>query len=496
MQPWEHSTPRRADLGSVAFRSIPSLIFGLTLFPNVAFFPFIPTNNQPVAAIAIMAFWLVFRRAKISLNRFTSPIVILIVLLTIYAVFTAVLRPEGAPRGASAPGFITYFASYREVGLTYFSYLIGPTIFLYLLYNFRQVSPRVVEAFLIFQGAICLLQTFGNGALRQLLASGIGWMFIGFSSEPFAFGRGVAGTFPEPSHLGRYLIVLAALLLYFRSSGQISRRRLVQFLSLIGALVIMNQSLTFLTLLLVWLSLQAVAAALTGRFKQAGAIVFGLLLAGQIMASLPATSRLSTLPVKMTELSGRSTDFEVLDLQLLGGIRLIHMLVGYRAVTLFPAGQGLGSYLHNLPETAGLLGINIYEAHFYRHVVSEVGRDGVITKPNGYAAQLTYDMGVFGLAAIALLIFTILSEAAQSFRSREHIWPVPLLGVFLLMFYTTTSFPVPWIMLAFVNLYRIPALPESGPAAGDAEAKNRRSASTLPESWYRPPTLPGQEQGS
>ena len=107
MQTWEHSTPRRADLGSVAFRSIPSLIFGLTLFPNVAFFPFIPTNNQPVAAIAIMAFWLVFRRAKISLNRFTSPIVILIVLLTIYAVLTAVLRPAGAPRGASAPGFIT-----------------------------------------------------------------------------------------------------------------------------------------------------------------------------------------------------------------------------------------------------------------------------------------------------------------------------------------------------------------------------------------------------
>ncbi len=59
-------------------------------------------------------------------------------------------------------------------------------------------------------------------------------------------------------------------------------------------------------------------------------------------------------------------------------------------------------------------------------------------------------------AAVGFLIWAVLAVVVRNFRSRGAFWAVPLLGIVLLLFYTTTSFPVPWIMLAFIALYDHP----------------------------------------
>lgn len=435
----------------------PTLVFVFALFPNVALFPFIQANNQPVAALIIIGSWAFLSTGRVPVNRMVSFFYVLLGLLAVYGFLTLALSSGVADN--REPGFVNYAASPMEVVLTFVSYLVGPVIFLFLLYNFRQVRPGAIKAFIILQLAVCVGQMFASGIVGPLFDATMGDLFVGFSSQRYTLGRGVAGTFPEPSHLGRYVVVALGLLLVYRRRSQITEKEFRYYgLATVG-LVMMNQSLTGLVILLAWVLGQLVLQWTSGNVVRGG-VLTTLMIAGITGVLLaPETVRWGSVADKVSELVAVSGDMNPLDLQIIGGIRLIHMLVGYGSMFLFPLGQGMGSYLHTLPETAIRLGIDIEQARFYRSIVADVGLENVITKPNGYGAQLAYDMGILGLIPVFMLGIAIVRVSVRALPYRASWWTLPLIGLVLVLFYTPTTLPVPWILLALIAFY--PEMPPS-----------------------------------
>jgi len=433
------------------------MVFVFALFPNVALFPFIQANNQPVAALIIIGSWAFLSTGRVPVNRMVSFFYVLLGLLGIYGFLTLALSSGMADN--REPGFVNYSAPPAEVVLTFVSYLIGPIIFLFLLYNFRRVRPGAIKAFIVVQFSVCLGQMFASGFIGPLFDATLGTFFVGFSSQRYTLGRGVAGTFPEPSHLGRYVVVALGLLFIYRHRKQITEGEFKLYSVLTVGLLLMNQSLTGLVILLAWLIGQLVLHWASGNVVRGGALTTLLMLGIAAVMLAPETARWSTVGDKVSALAAVSADLNPLDLQILGGIRLIHMLVGYGSILIFPFGQGLGSYLHNLPETAVRLGIDIQQASFYRNVVADVGLENVITKPNGYGAQLAYDMGILGLIPVIMLTVAILRVSTRALPYGASWWTLPIIGLVLVLFYTTTTLPVPWILLAFIAFY--PGMPPS-----------------------------------
>jgi hypothetical protein len=206
-------------------------------------------------------------------------------------------------------------------------------------------------------------------------------------------------------------------------------------------------------LLLAWFFLQLGMLFCSGRLLRGVAATIGLAFLVFLVALVPESNRIGSAIPKVASVYEALPNLTILDLQIFGGFRPVGMVTGYLSISVFPFGQGLGSYLHNFPETARLLGIDVFGTGYYRHVVAEIGREHIITKPNGYGAQLAYDMGIIGLLLLISFSIFVIRCALSNLRNGGLNWGLPIIGLFLVLFYTTTTFPVPWILLAFMAFY-------------------------------------------
>ena len=423
------------------------------LFPNINFFPFLNSNNQPVAFIIVIVAWLLGLSYKIRINGYTIFLLAVIALTAFHAVFSLSLMGVFPTRTYPYPGFYNFPINAFSTALTFISYLVGPIIFIYMLYNIKKISLWVILFFILVQLGFGVLQYFGFDAIRESMQSLFSGILIGFSSGKFEFGRGIAGTFPEPSHLGRYLLVITGLLLCHWHQNRNHRKLILAGFIGVLCLMALNQSLTVVAIFALWAGLQLVLSLLSRRFLHVSWALVICLLFLLVLFLVPETSRIYIIFEKFQLLKFIIDDFELIDLQIFGGIRFINMTIGYLSAFHFPLGQGIGSYLYTLPQTANLVGVDIWSTNYYQEHVAVVGISNILTKPNGYGAQLAYDFGIPGILLLLCLAYAVIAAAVKNIKYQLMFWGLPLVGLMLIAFYTTTTFPAPWILLALIGYY-------------------------------------------
>lgn len=418
-------------------------VFILCCFPNINAFPFLTNvNNQPIAAILII-FYFMFNFKALLQNKFSGYLLVLLLILFVYALLSAfaIWRFNYEPR----------FFVVMTIG---FSYLVGPLIMIYLHGNYHRLGERLLQFVVGFQVLVVLVQRSGISPLQNAMDVLLGSVLIRFSSEVLTtLDRGAVGTYVEPSHLGRYAIIyfLATIFIYRNRKTLSVRKYLLLAASLF--LLVASQSISAVAITALGIGLLFLKSLMLFRLGTIlQAAVIGITI-GLIVLFAGENSRFAVIPEKLAFLAfivETTEQFEVLDLQNFGGIRLVNMVIGYKALAEFPFGQGIGSSNWTMLDTAYQVGVPLLETNLYQEI--EKGNTDVegVRKPQGIGAQYAYDFGWLGIVCIFFLAGPLLLHFL-SIRTVSILVVTPLLGLFMILFYTTTTFPVPWMMVALVG---------------------------------------------
>ncbi|MCG8622509.1 MAG: hypothetical protein MJE68_11015, partial [Proteobacteria bacterium] len=331
-----------------------------------------------------------------------------------------------------------------------FAYLVGPLLMVYFHRKYVLISYRLLHFTIGFQLVIVLVQYSGLGFLQSWLAVILDPLFIGYKPSALTeLGRGVSGSFVEPSHLSRYAILYMVLSLYLFNRSPVGKVHKYTLIFLALSLLIASQAITGILVLLIIGGLFLFKSLIARKIKPS----FQILLLGSVLIigvlAAESGSRFSAIGEKFEILVNFEDDFSVLDLENFGGIRLVNTVIGLKSITIYPFGQGIGSAPHTILDTSYQLNIPLLETNLYRRIQSGDTESKGSIKPQGIGAQYIYDFGIFGLICACLLAVPIIRSFFKS-RNTDVVSVAPLAGLLLVLFYSTTTFPMPWLLMALI----------------------------------------------
>jgi hypothetical protein len=450
-----------------AMRLLTGFIFILVCIPNINFFFFLKgVNTQPVSALVI-ALYYVLNTRKLFASKFANFFfyLLLLILSHLFILFSLSVLGSGQRGG---PGFYTYELSMINGVLTFIAYLIGPLILLYFSQNFRYLSARVLQFSVLIQVVVVVIQFSGVSFLQNSLAAVLDPVLINYNPTVLTdIGRGASGTYVEPSHLARYAILFIVLSTLLNRTGALSKPQMVVLIGLSTFLLLASQAITGIGIFALFGIAVVVKSLLQGKFSPfLSAAIIGSLILGALSLSTENT-RLHSIYAKVDQVRRVVDHATVLDLQILGGIRMINTVIGYKAITKFPFGQGLGSYLTTMYNTAYLVNVRLEDTNLYRSIRAGKQSRMLVTKPQGVGSQYSYDFGILGIIAIIFLIIPVLKHFLFERRSAGLLGVAPAVGLVLILFLSTTTLPMPWLLVATMTI--IPGALTRKPASAKTE---------------------------
>jgi hypothetical protein len=167
---------------------------------------------------------------------------------------------------------------------------------------------------------------------------------------------------------------------------------------------------------------------------------------------------------------GKLLTLETLDF--FASMRFVSVYVGFASVGRSVVGLGMASAFSRYADVSRSFGIEpLSIMHLRRFNVENI-------KPASYFSQLGLDMGFVGvLLCIPVLMYLLRRFRAMSRRSSESaVYAMALLGLFQLLFMSTTTIPAPWLCLTLIAGWRARELSwEPTFAASDTHAPSEET---------------------
>jgi hypothetical protein len=425
-----------------------NLAFFFSFFPFIRVVPWIDASVQPISALLAFVIILLFGVKK---DRVCVTVLLLVVAVLGYLMI-------GMARGVSIVQ-----AVYLTVG-----YLMPLWLFLALRDNSRLLSVKVYLAAVGIYLIVGALQYF---ELLVWSEPHLGPVFPNISSPPKE-PRGVNFVATEPAHAGTIIVLMLVTGLYFYQTGQLSRRGINWIAVAVAIMFFLNRSGTVLVLLSLFVLAYACMSAMY-RPVLVNARLLAIILAVVIalwggIDTLIETYRGSAKYVWMLGVLNETPWDELWQYEsvgLLAGKRFLTVVVGYLSLSdQMGIGHGIGSYHVDFMRLSEAIGIYWLDFNF----LADGERYAESFKPDSYGSSLALDTGIIGLAILLILLACIWRDRGsktlgeQSLESRT-VGPlrgaILVVAVFMILIYTTTTLPVPWVLLAYVcSLCRVPNL--------------------------------------
>jgi hypothetical protein len=333
-------------------------------------------------------------------------------------------------------------------------------LFLALKDNIHLLSAKVFKNAVFIYLLIGLLQHFN---LFSDIAQYLVKIIPDYRTESIGGGRGVAFLSHEPSASGQIIFLMMLTSFFFYFTNKISKNNIYVLILVFLLMLLINKSGTLFFLILIYLIVYLSIFFADGSISRKVCIIFSIVAISPIIIILAKyfgkvymeEVRFVLLLNRFFQFLWSESLFSYQNLILFGGKRFLTVCVGY--VSLFDQygfGHGVASYLldfNRLSEFARVFWLQYMALGDERYIE--------VLKPDSYGAQISMDSGILGLSILILLVIKIwqkdsafhfpgninMQRGENSYRSALF-----LTALFMIFFRSTTTLPVPWVMLAYV----------------------------------------------
>ncbi len=402
---------------------IANLVFVLAFFIYIKKVP-LNIETQPIIIFFLSLVFLF--STKIKLTKSTVLVWLHIALISIYA--------------------ILQFLFFRTGIISYFTFLIGPVVYLLMVDKAKKISLLLIKAVTVFFLFWALVVQFQIPSLIEAVNL-VNKIFIGRAENMGVSGlRGVTLLTPEPSYFAFPLILLIYLVDFNKDEKGIKGLQFYRVVLFIIALMT-KSALVFFYLIFYLLGRYLGQYDLANIIKWVSPkkIVTAFFLL--IVFSLPFVFFKESRPVQVvenvTEGLSKGNMYNVIFSESSGSTRFISNFLGIASIFKAPFGWGLGEFQNNYYDAASVEVKKIIREHEVLRLNYQERRP---LKAQTYIANLSGDIGIF---ILPLLLFLIISFFKAKGKLKGGLkWVLPLM---LLLVQGQISNPVVWILLAFMN---------------------------------------------
>jgi len=409
-----------------------SILLFLGLFPFLRLLP-IDARVQPVV-IFISILVLALNRKNWNIPLIENRIVLtLICFLTIYAFIS--LNKFGL----------------KNVIIEYISLIAGPVLFLCLtsIRNLKILNTTVFKTTVIIYIIFGLVEVSPLKTKIFPLLNNIIPLYKPYEvSSIFGF-RGLSYAAPEPSNAAFIIITLLYLYQIFKKKNY----DISKFWELILiSMAILNKSGTMLLFLGFYFTSFYILQNKNLRRLWIILVPLSFVISlTWIKISIENDfndNRMLQIADRLTELSLSGEILESNNWYLISGPRFAEVGTGYSVLTRKFFGYGIGSIEQNFSEIIRLIGMDF--GNYWNDQLDNGFFDS--SKPNSYLSFLACSTGIVGVLMILYFLFKIYKRISNfKFQNIKEVglnlfW----ISCFMILFRTTATIPIPWILLALI----------------------------------------------
>lgn len=416
-----------------------NLTLFLTFFPFMQLIPGARAEVQPVAVIPALVGFLFYGVRRDRVTFFSTLLASVVISYSLASLFVG--------------------TSLKQDILQTVAYLAPLVLFVYFRQEARNLNWLPVLAFASISLVVGVLQQtstfFIIGDALHLHA-----LIPRMDFSPLTGARGITFMTPEPSHAARVLFQAAVLLPLLaprrESTARLTSKKL-RWAALIGFLILLTRSATGMVLVLavpvLYFAVVVARALLTGRAPRDIRLLLLVLATVLSIATLVSLPRHIASKIRFVQIAKEvakpvfwQQDPNVV-LASLGGKRLLTVTIGYLSLGNSLVGHGIAS------EKRVFSAMERYTGIVLSDLPARFGdwRLNPELKPDAYAASVAMDMGLPGLLALLALLGVALRWGPRVHEGKQMVAyrvAVAAIAIMMIMFYSSSSLPVPWVLLA------------------------------------------------
>lgn len=399
-----------------------NLIFLLSFFIYLKKLP-IPIETQPFIIFFLSVLFLMVQ--KVTITTRDAFLVFHIIMLSIYLLFQIIINKTGL--------------------ISYFTYLVGPAVYLTFLNNPKLISERIVKSIVLLYAIITIILLlklpiayYLVQKFYELFIPRPGWM-------DGSNMRGVTLFAPEPSYFAFPSVLLLVALDILHLNG---KKNILKYKLIVIAIIILSKSALVFLYSSIYLLFYYIGNNPLKRFeviKSKKILVFGFFILILILPFfLFENSRLVEVISNIYENISSSENIKNLLLkEVSGSTRFIINTLGFLSIEYAPFGWGIGEFQNNFY----IVGSQFNDLMSRHEVIRELYINHLPLKAQTYFANLTGDTGVFSVLLLIFFIWSFLQKTGNKIK-RGLQWTLPLMLIFV---QAQISNPIPWILLAVIN---------------------------------------------
>lgn len=415
-----------------------NIVFLLCFFPFFKLLPFVRSEIQPYAgifAIVLLLFW----RVKKDNISFLS--VLLVMIICVYGCFSVF-------RGIA----------FVQVLLLATGYMFPVFIFLVLKDNFHYLSKKILFVSIILYAFVGILQQFRLLVWTEPFMS---LVISHFKGGPFGGGRGVLFLASEPSYAAVIIFFMFATAVFFYHTHKITKKELFFLFTVIFIMLLINKSASGVILFLLYLLFYYSAILFYGSafkktlfFFMMFLFVILLPLVTNIFVQYTSSARyIYILSIVLKNIGNIPNLFSLETLSMIGGKRFLTVIVGYMSIAdFYGLGHGVSSYLFDFSRLRSLFSMEFYGFS----TMQDYERIAEVFKPDSYGAQIAMDTGIIGLLILFVFLFVVWQNRIKIKSSivSKSVFAFYLVALYMILFNSSTSLPVPWVIFAYVYYFK------------------------------------------
>lgn len=425
-----------------------NLLFFFSFFPFLKIIPVITAEVQPISGILAFLILCLYGVKKNLINYLCFILIFIILFYSLISVLSGI--------------------QYISVALQVVAYTSSILIFIVLKDNLRTISKKVlIVAFSLYiiTGILQELNVFGYVIYYLRL----NFLIPRISGGVFGGSRGVSFLSPEPSHSARIIFQMLATILLFRinwlrikaKNWQVSKKEFILYIVSVIFMLTINRSGTGILVLFIFSIAygcgKLVSIIRKPKLKSWIWFVSTLSLVILLTALLVILSKNYYDQFRFLGLINLLTESDFWNLELprflalLGGKRFLTVIIGYNSLlNNFGLGHGVASYKIQFSYLAEFANIDLASIK----TLPESVRIADSLKPDSYASSLAMDTGLIGLTMIIVLLIVCYFQNKSSLELPDYVhhcrFALYAVAVFMILFYSSSAFPVPWVILAYV----------------------------------------------
>lgn len=381
----------------------------------------IDVETQPFILFFLGLIVVFFRKLKLS---FTDQFLLLhIITLTLY--------------------FVVQFALKQTGLVAYFTYLVGPIVYLSFKNRIQIISLKNIKQITLLFVVLATVILFKI----PFLYDSIKWFYSLFISRPgWIEGDGIRGfslIAPEPSYFAFPAVLLLFLIDFFNDQ---SKSLKWYKLALLVVIILSKSALVFayVFIYIFFFYLGDKPFQLFKKISKKRIIVFTSIFLVLIIVLFFLDSRVSQVFYNISNYFSEEGGFKKLLIrEESGSFRFIVNSLAFLSIEYAPFGWGIGEFQYNFRTVTAPFNDFLNQIWSFR----EIFRTNQNIKAQTYFANLIADIGIFSIWGFIFVFSSSFRNTGNKIK-RGLQWLIPIM---LILVQAQISNPIPWILLAFVN---------------------------------------------